>query len=40
MTMDKSTMCDECIHSEVCELKIPGDCEHFQSALEETAEIK
>lgn len=34
------TKCDECIHSAVCELEIPGDCEHFQSALEETAKIE
>lgn len=33
------TKCDECIHSAVCELEIPGDCEHFQSALEDTATI-
>lgn len=40
MTTDKFTVCDECIHRAVCELKIPGDCEHFQSTVEETAEIK
>ena len=40
MTMDKSTMCDECIHRAVCGLEISDDCENFQSALEETAEIK
>lgn len=32
--------CDECIHREVCELEIQGDCEHFQSEVEETADIE
>ena len=40
MTTDKFTVCDECIHRVVCEAEADGDCENFQSALEETAKIE